>query len=200
MCAFVRCSNHECIYVYDASIVCVDDASTNVYIYMHAHVHKYIRTFVTYLSADACIHTYMHAYIHTCMHENLHTYIHTVTQSCMSTRPPRGHTTTAAYYICQETYIHIYIRVYILTYIHTHSYSVVHVDEASTRAYHYSCVLYLSEDSDYKGGNFVFTDPDPKDKTRRVLTRVSPGRGNAVMFSSGWENVHYVDAVTEGER
>jgi predicted 2-oxoglutarate/Fe(II)-dependent dioxygenase YbiX len=80
------------------------------------------------------------------------------------------------------------------------SYSVVHVDEESTKAYHYSCVLYLSKDSEYKGGNFVFTDPDPKGFDQRILTREAPVRGNAVMFSSGWENVHYVDAVTEGER
>ena len=34
----------------------------------------------------------------------------------------------------------------------------------------------------------------------RRLTRLAPIRGRAVFFSSGWENLHFVDAVTSGTR
>lgn len=34
----------------------------------------------------------------------------------------------------------------------------------------------------------------------RLLTRLSPRRGRALMFSSGWENLHFVDEITSGVR
>ena len=34
----------------------------------------------------------------------------------------------------------------------------------------------------------------------RRLTRLAPVRGRALLFSSGWENVHYVESVTHGAR
>ena len=36
--------------------------------------------------------------------------------------------------------------------------------------------------------------------TGRSLWRVAPQRGRALLFSSGLENVHYVDALSEGTR
>ena len=83
---------------------------------------------------------------------------------------------------------------------------------------------------DFEGGDFVFNDPDPeaiaaakkaaagddddedefdlpreelKEKMRRSgrkFTPFSPTRGAAVIFSSGWENMHEVETITSGTR
>ena len=87
----------------------------------------------------------------------------------------------------------------------------VHCDESSTGSFHYSAVLYLtSQAEDFEGGGFAFTDPAGADHVAaaaaddagggRVLSRLSPQAGTAVLFSSGWENVHAVEPVTSGER
>jgi len=94
----------------------------------------------------------------------------------------------------------------------------LHTDEATHDGYHYSCVLYLSSHGeDFEGGAFVFNDPAknkeeeaPKDPSMsleeqmrrdgRKLTPIYPKRGNAVIFSSGWENMHEVETITEGTR
>ena len=34
----------------------------------------------------------------------------------------------------------------------------------------------------------------------RLLTKLAPVQGRALLFTSGWENVHYVERVTEGVR
>jgi hypothetical protein len=39
-----------------------------------------------------------------------------------------------------------------------------------------------------------------KSTAGRQLTRLSPQRGRAVFFTSGWENLHYVDVVSSGVR
>lgn len=84
--------------------------------------------------------------------------------------------------------------------------------------YHYSCVLYLSTQGvDFEGGDFVFNDPaedgyEPSDEEKtalqsmtieeqmrrsgRKLTPFHPSRGAAVIFSSGWENMHEVEKIT----
>ena len=89
---------------------------------------------------------------------------------------------------------------------------VAHADESSYDSYHYSAVLHLHSVGDgFTGGSFVFTDPsgDPESdaagaslhsssqKVRR-LTRLEPQAGRALLFSSGWENAHYVEDVHEG--
>ena len=105
----------------------------------------------------------------------------------------------------------------------------LHTDEATHDGYHYSCVLYLStHEEDFEGGSFVFNDPAPKadkkdsegdledededddmdyaslaEKIRtagRVFTPYQPTRGAAVIFSSGWENMHEVEKITAGTR
>mmetsp|Transcript_122241 Transcript_122241/g.353441 ORF Transcript_122241/g.353441 Transcript_122241/m.353441 type:complete len:529 (+) Transcript_122241:98-1684(+) len=97
----------------------------------------------------------------------------------------------------------------------------LHCDEATHTGYHYSCVLYLSnQGEDFEGGNFVFNDPLPEgekdendgydrssmsleDQIRlagRRLTPFHPSRGAAVIFSSGWENLHEVEQITSGIR
>jgi hypothetical protein len=106
----------------------------------------------------------------------------------------------------------------------------LHTDEATHAGYHYSCVLYLStQGKDFEGGNFVFNDPDPDYKKKsssiddedegdydepetylsleeairregRKFIPFQPTRGAAVIFSSGWENMHEVERITEGVR
>ena len=102
------------------------------------------------------------------------------------------------------------------------SYGIVHADESSCDEFHYSAILYLnSQGVDFGGGDFVFSDP-PRAAQRgdepsthasqpagvtveehaggRTLSRLAPRRGRALIFSGGFENIHYVDAVRSGER
>jgi len=79
---------------------------------------------------------------------------------------------------------------------------ILHTDEATHAVYHYSCVLYLStQGHDFTGGSFVWNDP-PADggDGPRVLTPYAPVRGSAVIFSSGWENMHQVERLESGTR
>ena len=88
---------------------------------------------------------------------------------------------------------------------------LVHVDESSWGAYHYSAVLYLCTSAealaadgvrtaaaDFSGGALHFVD------SRRPVPRADsvllPRRGLAAIFSSGWENVHVVAPVDTGVR
>ena len=78
------------------------------------------------------------------------------------------------------------------------SYGLIHSDESSINS-HYSAVLHLQTAGDgFEGGDLVFTDQAEDDGSRR-LTRLTPQCGRAVVFSSGWENCHYVDGCI-GER
>ena len=97
---------------------------------------------------------------------------------------------------------------------------ILHTDEATHSGYHYSCVLYLSSQGvDFEGGNFVWNDPakaGEETNTKEELQRMSleeqirrsgrklapyaPQRGAAVIFSSGWENMHEVEKITSGVR
>jgi hypothetical protein len=101
----------------------------------------------------------------------------------------------------------------------------LHTDEATHSGYHYSCVLYLNtQGEDFEGGDFVFNDPaktsgetvstdeEGTDKeyyqslveeirrAGRELTPFHPTKGSAVIFSSGWENMHEVEKITSGIR
>ena len=101
------------------------------------------------------------------------------------------------------------------------SYGLIHADESSSDEFHYSGLLYLQSQGDgFTGGDFVFSDPPRGDLTDasskgvkgeeraaretdavgRSLTRLSPLRGRALIFSSGFENIHYVDELQSGER
>lgn len=94
---------------------------------------------------------------------------------------------------------------------------ILHTDEATHTGYHYSCVIYLStHGEDFEGGSFVFNDPQEKGapkqdlehlgleeqirRTGRELKPFKPTRGAAVIFSSGWENMHEVEKITSGTR
>ena len=81
----------------------------------------------------------------------------------------------------------------------------LHSDESTFKEFHYSCVLYLSTQHDeFEGGTFMYNDPPeahgkPKGEPR-VITPLSPSKGSAVIFSSGWENMHEVEPLVSGTR
>ena len=79
--------------------------------------------------------------------------------------------------------------------------------------------------ADFCGGDFVFSDVATpasvaaaathpladarseigdgargKSSSGRLLTRLTPQRGRATIFTSGWENLHFVDEITAGVR
>ncbi|KAJ9595057.1 hypothetical protein L9F63_013654 [Diploptera punctata] len=71
-----------------------------------------------------------------------------------------------------------------------------HVDKETYESFHYTSLLYLADyGRDFEGGRFVFIDKD--DNTNRT---VEPRKGRVSMFTSGSENVHYVERVTSGTR
>ena len=62
--------------------------------------------------------------------------------------------------------------------------------------------MYLStQHEDFEGGTFAFSDaPEGAGDGARVLSPLSPSRGAAVIFSSGWENIHEVEPLADGTR
>ncbi|XP_028587664.2 prolyl 3-hydroxylase 2 [Podarcis muralis] len=58
----------------------------------------------------------------------------------------------------------------------------------------YSALLYMN--SDFEGGEFIFTEMDAK----TVTASIKPKCGRMISFSSGGENPHGVKAVTKGQR
>lgn len=77
----------------------------------------------------------------------------------------------------------------------------LHSDESTFAEFHYSCVLYLStQHEDFEGGSFFWSDPPPDGGGARLETTLSPTKGSAVVFSSGWENMHEVEPLDSGTR
>lgn len=93
----------------------------------------------------------------------------------------------------------------------------LHADECSFPQFHYSGVIYLAtQGDDFEGGTFSFNDPSPGSNGDtptvmdhpivssgpdvRVLSPLSPSAGAAVLFSSGWENMHEVAPLVSGVR
>eukprot|EP00747_Dinoflagellata_sp_TGD_P024462 gnl/TRDRNA2_/TRDRNA2_130563_c0_seq1.p1 gnl/TRDRNA2_/TRDRNA2_130563_c0~~gnl/TRDRNA2_/TRDRNA2_130563_c0_seq1.p1 ORF type:complete len:497 (-),score=56.89 gnl/TRDRNA2_/TRDRNA2_130563_c0_seq1:239-1729(-) len=69
-----------------------------------------------------------------------------------------------------------------------------HVDKANIEAYDYAALLYLNTQGEhFKGGDFVFVDPDED-------LLISPRLGRLVTFTGGPENLHQVRKVTSGAR
>lgn len=63
------------------------------------------------------------------------------------------------------------------------------------KSFHYTSLLYLTDyGRDFQGGRFVFMDKD------NVTRAVEPRKARVTMFTSGSENVHYVEKVTSGTR
>ncbi|XP_025111944.1 2-oxoglutarate and iron-dependent oxygenase domain-containing protein 3-like isoform X1 [Pomacea canaliculata] len=69
-----------------------------------------------------------------------------------------------------------------------------HVDKETYGSFHYTSLLYLSTfQDDFDGGRFVFIDKDGN-KT------VEPRLGRVSFFTSGSENVHFVERLKDGVR
>jgi len=69
-----------------------------------------------------------------------------------------------------------------------------HVDKDQYERFHYTTLLYLNTHSkDYKGGRLMFD-------TRRLNHTMEPKAGRVLMFTSGKENPHHVEKVTQGTR
>lgn len=65
-------------------------------------------------------------------------------------------------------------------------------------SFHYTSLLYLTDfGKDFNGGRFVFEDGEEHNKT---LYTVEPRKGRVSIFTSGAENLHYVEKVTDGSR
>ncbi|XP_037029477.1 2-oxoglutarate and iron-dependent oxygenase domain-containing protein 3-like [Bradysia coprophila] len=73
-----------------------------------------------------------------------------------------------------------------------------HVDKETYGSFHYTSLLYLSDfGKDFNGGRFVFEDGAEHNKT---LYTIEPKKGRVSIFTSGAENLHYVEKVTDGSR
>ncbi|XP_060076107.1 2-oxoglutarate and iron-dependent oxygenase domain-containing protein 3-like [Ylistrum balloti] len=69
-----------------------------------------------------------------------------------------------------------------------------HVDKVTYGSFHYTSLLYLSSyGQEFSGGRFIFVDKD-------VNRTVEPRLGRVSFFTSGSENVHFVEKLVEGER
>jgi len=74
-----------------------------------------------------------------------------------------------------------------------------HADRNNTSHYHYSGLLYMSDyHTDFEGGRLVFLSPSLSLSSAELI--VEPKRGRLALFTSGSENPHYVERVTQGER
>ncbi|GLV40807.1 hypothetical protein CBL_13690 [Carabus blaptoides fortunei] len=70
-----------------------------------------------------------------------------------------------------------------------------HVDKETYQSFHYTSLLYLSDyEQDFTGGRLIWID-SPK-----VNITLEPRKGRVAMFSSGEENVHFVERVKSGTR
>lgn len=69
-----------------------------------------------------------------------------------------------------------------------------HIDKVTYGSFHYTSLLYLSTyKKDFTGGRFVFVDSD----TNRT---VEPRLGRVSFFTSGSENLHFVEKLKDGVR
>ncbi|CAH1958959.1 unnamed protein product [Acanthoscelides obtectus] len=73
-----------------------------------------------------------------------------------------------------------------------------HVDKDTYESFHYTSLIYLNDFGvDFNGGRFVFMDKI--EKSSKNIT-VEPRKGRVLIFTSGAENCHHVERVTNGER
>ena len=60
-------------------------------------------------------------------------------------------------------------------------------------------MLYLStQHDDFEGGTFFWSDPPAEEGGPRRHTPLAPSKGAAIIFSSGWENMHEVEPLASG--
>lgn len=71
-----------------------------------------------------------------------------------------------------------------------------HVDKETYESFHYTSLVYLTNFGlDFIGGRFVFIESD-----NRTKTTIEPKVGRVMAFTSGAENLHYVEKVESGIR
>ncbi|KAL1517281.1 hypothetical protein ABEB36_001066 [Hypothenemus hampei] len=82
---------------------------------------------------------------------------------------------------------------------HVHDeYWHVHVDKFTYESFHYTSLVYLNNyRQDFQGGRFLYLENTAKSKHNMT---VEPRKGRVSFFTSGAENPHFVEKVTEGER
>lgn len=74
----------------------------------------------------------------------------------------------------------------------------IHVDTQQYGTFLYTALIYLNNHNQhFDGGEFVFVSGAEQ---RTVEHTVQPSAGSVLIFSSGAENSHYVDRVTDGVR
>lgn len=67
-------------------------------------------------------------------------------------------------------------------------------------SFHYTSLLYLNEyQRDFQGGRFIFLDENKADNVT-LHSLIEPKRGRVSVFTSGAENLHHIEKVTEGTR
>jgi len=74
-----------------------------------------------------------------------------------------------------------------------------HIDTNQYQTFDYTALIYLNNQAtDYQGGEFIF-DPSPEYNAPNEQ-RVQPKKGRVSAFTSGAENPHRVERVTDGVR
>ncbi|KAI8500077.1 2-oxoglutarate and iron-dependent oxygenase domain-containing protein 3 [Branchiostoma belcheri] len=69
-----------------------------------------------------------------------------------------------------------------------------HIDKETYGSFDYTSLLYLSDyGSDFTGGRFVFVD-------KEANSTVEPRTGRVSFFTSGSENLHFVEKLASGTR
>ncbi|KAH7639007.1 2og-fe oxygenase-like protein 2 [Dermatophagoides farinae] len=72
-----------------------------------------------------------------------------------------------------------------------------HIDKFTYNTFHYTSLLYLATyQEEFSGGRFIFIDNDEKINN----TIIEPKFGRISFFTSGSENQHMVEQVSNGER
>ncbi|XP_060591981.1 2-oxoglutarate and iron-dependent oxygenase domain-containing protein 3-like [Ruditapes philippinarum] len=69
-----------------------------------------------------------------------------------------------------------------------------HIDKITYGSFHYTSLLYLTTyGADFTGGRFIFVDGEKE-------TAIEPRLGRVSFFTSGSENIHYVEKLETGVR
>ncbi|XP_065211851.1 2-oxoglutarate and iron-dependent oxygenase domain-containing protein 3-like [Planococcus citri] len=70
-----------------------------------------------------------------------------------------------------------------------------HIDKETYPSFHYTTLLYLNDYGiDFNGGQFNFLEKG------NSTSAVQPKKGRVLLFTSGHENMHFVERVTHGVR
>lgn len=77
---------------------------------------------------------------------------------------------------------------------------IISLFQETYSSFHYTSLLYLTDfQRDFQGGRFVFVDEN-KEKNQTLHSMIEPKKGRISVFTSGAENLHHIEKVTEGTR